>query len=558
MRPSTRAPERSYSELIMDFKIATMRTYKLIVFLMLGLTIFTSCESDLDVQLEDDDELTSDDLFTSPESYKQALAGVYGNLSFPGINGPDSDPNLAGIDGGTSQYIRGLFNLENLCTDEAIWTYENDPGLRGMQRNTWGSDNPLILGVFARAGYELSLTNEFLRQTTPEVLDGRNVTGDLRNNIQTYRAEARALRALAYYHFMDLFGKAPFYTEESSVGFEQAEELDRAALFTYIESELNAIMDDLAPARQNEYGRVDQGMAHMLLAKIYLNAEVYTGENRYTDCIAQCEQIINSGYQLTPNYLDNFKADNNTNGAQNEIIFPIINDGSYAQNYGGTTFLIQSQVGNPEANGESLGVNPSGFSGTLRVRSQFSRQFTENPIFENDARNTLITEDRPIEITDVGNTAQGYLIAKYSNRTSDGGFGADRLFTDTDYPMFRYADVLLMYTEATLRGGGGNRATALEYVNALRERAFGNSSGNITDGELTLNFLIDERSRELYWECMRRQDLIRFGLYTGNQYVWSFKGGPQTGTSIPEFRALFPIPDQSLSSNQNLTQNPGY
>ncbi|MGB3773845.1 MAG: RagB/SusD family nutrient uptake outer membrane protein [Leeuwenhoekiella sp.] len=535
-----------------------MHTYKLVLFLMLGLGIFTSCENDLDVQLEDDDELTSDDLFTSPDAYRQALAGVYGNLSFPGINGPDSDPNLAGLDGGTSQYIRGLFNLENLSTDEVLWTYENDPGLRGMQRNTWGSDNPLILGVFARAGYELSLTNEFLRQTTPEVLDGRGVSEQLRGEIQTYRAEARALRALAYYHFMDLFGKAPFFTEESAVGFEQADELGRAALFTFIENELNEIMGDLAPALQNEYGRVDQGMAHMLLAKIYLNAEVYTGQERYADCLAECEEIISSGYSLTPNYLNNFNADNNTNGAQNEIIFPVVNDGSFAQNYGGTTILIQGEVGIPEANGESLGVNPTGFGGLFRVRSQFSRQFTDNPIFANDARNTLITEDRPIEISDVGNTAQGYLIAKYSNRTSDGGFGSDRTFTDTDFPLFRYADVLLMYAEASLRGGGGSRSTALGYVNALRQRAFGNDSGNIADGDLTLSFLIDERSRELHWECVRRQDLIRFGLYSGNQYVWSYKGGPQTGTSIPEFRELFPIPDQSLSSNQNLTQNPGY
>ncbi|WP_031428192.1 RagB/SusD family nutrient uptake outer membrane protein [Flavimarina sp. Hel_I_48] len=535
-----------------------MRTYKLVLFLMLGLSIFTSCENDLDVTLEDDDELTSDDLFTSPEAYRQALAGVYGNLSFPGILGPDNDPNLAGIDGGTSQYIRGLFNLENLSTDEAIWSYENDPGLRGMQRNTWGSDNPLILGVFARAGYELSLANEFLRQTTPEVLDGRDVSESLRTEIRTYRAEARALRALAYYHFMDLFGKAPFYTENDAVGFVQAEEINRQELFTFIEGELLEIINDLAPALQNEYGRVDQGMARMLLAKIYLNAEVYTGEARYADCLAQCEQIIASGYTLTPNYLNNFMADNNTNGAQNEIIFPIINDGSFAQNYGGTTILIQGEVGNPEANGESLGVNPTGFGGLFRVRSQFSRRFTDNPIFENDSRNTLLTEDRPIAISDVGNTAQGYIIAKYSNRTSDGGFGSDRTFTDTDFPLFRYADVLLMYAEAHLRGGGGNRATALEYINALRTRAFGNSSGNISDGDLTLNFLIDERSRELYWECVRRQDLIRFGLYSGGQYNWSYKGGPQSGTSIPEFRELFPIPDQSLSSNSNLTQNPGY
>ncbi len=534
-----------------------MLKLKTFAFLLLLVGAFISCESDLEVTPEDDDELLADGFFETEGAYKQALAGVYANLSLTSINDPGGS-NIAGLDAGTGQYIRGLFNLQNLSTDEVIWTYENDPGLRGMQRNTWSSDNPLILGVFARASYEIALANEFLRQTTEARLNDRGVSGSLAEDIQTYRAEARVLRALANYHLLDMFGKAPFVTENDAVGFDQVPEIAGTELFNYIETELTEALPNLVAARQNEYARVDQGVANMLLAKLYLNAEIYTGTARYADCVGICETLIGSGYSLTPNYLFNFMADNNSNGAQNEIIFPITNDGARTQNYGGTTIIIQGEVGVPENNGESLGVNPSGFGGLFRVRPDFARLFTNNPIYQNDTRNTLITQDRPIEIDNVGNTAQGYLITKFTNRTSTGGFGSDRTFTDTDYPLFRYADVLLMYAEAVLRGGGGSESLALEYVNDLRERAFGDTSGNITQAQLTLDFLLDERSRELYWESHRRQDLIRFGVYTGSSYLWSYKGGPQSGTSFPDFRKLFPIPNQSRSSNPNISQNPGY
>jgi hypothetical protein len=295
----------------------------------------------------------------------------------------------------------------------------------------------------------------------------------------------------------------------------------------------------------------------MILAKIYLNSEVYTGAPRYTEALNKCEDIINAGYSLVSDYQFNFLADNNSNGAQNEIIFPIANDGQATQNYGGTTIIIQGQVGAQEQNGESLGVNPGGFGGLFRLRPQFSEKFTINPLFENDARNLIITENRPITL-DISDPNTGYITTKYSNRTSTGGFGSDRTFTDADFPMFRLADAYLMYAEAHLRGGGGDLNTALNYVNLLRERAFGDTSANIVSAQLDLNFLIDERARELYWESHRRQDLIRFGLYTGNQYIWAFKGGPSTGTSIDSFRAIYPIPSASLATNQNLTQNPGY
>jgi len=532
--------------------------YKSILFFA-AIVVFlnVSCEDDLNVLPQDSDLLLEDDFFGNDESYRQLLAGVYANLSLSGLNGAGSS-NITGLNAGTGQYIRGLWNLQNLSTDEAIFTFEADPGILGIQRTAWQSSNPLILGMFARAVFSVTLANEFLRQTGDEVLDQRGVNEALRNEISVFRAEARALRALSYYHLLDMFGKGPFVTENDVIGDTNAPpEISGIELFNFIESELLAIDTDLAPALGNEYGRIDQGAARMILAKLYLNAEVYIGENRYSDCLSLCTQIIGSGYSLTPQYLFNFLADNDTNGAQNEIIFPIVNDGQTVQNFGGTTILIQGQVGSFEDNGESLGVSAGGFGGLFRLRRQFSERF-ENPLFANDDRNTIISADRTINIETVSDAATGFILAKYSNRTSTGGQGSDLTFTDTDFPLFRLADVFLMYAECHLRGGGGDSNTALSFINQLRERAFGDSAGNILANELTLDFIIDERSRELHWEAHRRQDLRRFGIFTGSNFLWEFKGGNPNGAPISENLNLFPIPDASLSTNPNLTQNPGY
>lgn len=530
-----------------------MKLKKYILLTFMGLLMFSSCESDLDVEIRDPNITLADEVYTSAEAYKQVLAGIYANLSLTSLEGPGQS-NIGGLDAGTGQYMRGLFNLQNLATDETIWTFENDPGLRGVQRNTASPENVLLRGVYSRAMFSVALSNEFLRQSTDEILQARGISG---NEIQTFRAEAKALKALSYYHLLDMFGKAPYYDETMDVGFVQGEELSRTELFDLVESLLIESLEDLPAGNTGEYGRIDKGVVNMILAKIYLNAEVYTGTPRYADALSKSQEVIDAGYQLVDNYLFNFMADNDTNGAQNEIIFPISNDGQTTQNFGGTTILIQGQVGAQEQNGESLGVNPGGFGGLFRVRPEFAEKFTTNPLYDNDSRNTLITEDRPVNLV-ISDPNTGYIITKYSNRTSTGGFGSDRLFTDTDFPMFRLADAYLMYAEAHLRGGGGNLSTAVDYVNLIRERAFGDNSGNITSSELTLDFLIDERSRELHWESHRRQDLIRFGLYTGNQYIWSFKGGPSAGTSIDQFRSIYPVPTASLATNQNLTQNPGY
>ncbi|AXT58814.1 RagB/SusD family nutrient uptake outer membrane protein [Aquimarina sp. AD10] len=554
-----------------------MKLYKNFLYAFLFIGIFTSCEGDLDIELEDDDDFLAEDVFAQPGGYERAIAGVYGNLSVVGLIGPGTS-NIAGIDAGTGNYIRGLFNLQNLSTDEVIFNFENDPGIRQVQKNSWDANNVLVLGFWARSTFEISLANEFLRQTTDTKLDGRGVDAATRDEIRVYRAEARVLRALANYHLLDLFRRAPFATENDAVGFTRVPEIEGQELFENIESELLAVEADLldvAPANTLQYGRVNKGVAKMILAKLYLNAEVYLGDGngRYADCLRLCQEIIDSGYSLTPNYTFNFLADNDTNGAQNEIIFPVIADGATVRNFGGAGILIQGQQ-NADASLQptpaSFGVG--GFGNLFRVRKELSELFVTSTLFQNDARNSLVTQDisadpdstdppvdRDINIDpDFTNTGTGYLMAKFSNLTSTGTPGKDATFVDTDFPLFRLADVYLMYAEAQLRGGGGDRGLALGYVNDLRERAFGDTSGNITDPELTLDLIIDERGRELHWEAHRRQDLIRFGLYTGSTYNWSYKGGPQNGSSISENFKLYPVPSSSRSANPNLGQNTGF
>lgn len=525
------------------------------IWVLAGVLLFlVGCTNDLDVEPGDPEAFLDTDFYADPASYRSGLAGVYGNLSLTGTDGAGSS-NIQGLDAGTSQYGRGWWNLQELTSDEAIWSWENDPGLRELNRNTWNADNVVLRGMFGRVMTSVSFANEYLRQTSDAALDGRGVDASLRADIAEYRAEARFLRALAYYHMVDLFGKAPFVTENDPVGAFQAPEYNRERLFEFIESELLEIIPQMVDPLQNEYARADKAAAWMLLAKLYLNAEVYVNQDRYADCLQYCQQIINSDYELTPNYLNNFKADNNDQPARNEIIFPIISDGVTTQNYGPTTVMINGQVGSQEANGGNFGVNAGGWSGALRVPAEFSETF-QNGNYNIDIRNTLITEDRIINIPDISQRNTGYIIAKWSNLTSDGQPGSAIEIVDTDFPMFRLADAYLMYAEAHLRGGGGDLGTAVTYVNDLRARA-GNPNA-VAANRLTLDLILNERLVELYWEAHRRQDLIRFGRYTGGTYNWSWKGGSANGIAIDATRDVFPIPAASLAANPNLTQNPGY
>jgi hypothetical protein len=332
--------------------------------------------------------------------------------------------------------------------------------------------------------------------------------------------------------------------------------IQRADLFDFVEAELLDILDDMEAPRANEYGRADRGAAWMVLAKLYLNAEVYTGNSRYADVITYTNNIIGAGYSIpnTP-YFHSFLADNDSNGSQEEVIFTIPFDGLNTQAFGGMTFLTHAPVGG-SMNPADFGINGGWFG--VRATPTFIEQFPDE---ENsaDGRALIYTDGQNKDIMSIATFTDGYALTKYRNVDVDGNPGSDTSgdHTDIDFPMFRLADAYLMYAEAALRGGGGSLSTATGYINELRSRAYGDTSGNIAQADLDLNFIIDERSRELYWECHRRTDLIRFNQFSDNG-VWQWKGGVQQGTTTESFRDLMPLPATDLGINTNLNQNTGY
>jgi hypothetical protein len=303
-----------------------------------------------------------------------------------------------------------------------------------------------------------------------------------------------------------------------------------------------------------QYGRATRAAVDMLLAKLYLNAQVYTGTARFAEARAAVESVIGSGaYQIDPNFRRMFLADNHTSP---ELIFAVPQDGARSQTFGGTTFLVHAALGNVLNDSASTGFGVNGGWFGLRVKPEFVATFTTNPTATADVRGTILFgRGQTLGITALTDFGQGFLAPKYRNVTSTGAPGSDQTFVDTDYPMFRLGDAYLMYAEAVLRGGGGSRATALGYVNDLRRRA---GASPITDAQLTLNFLLDERARELFWEGHRRTDLVRYGLFTGAGKLWTFKGGVAAGRATDAFRDLYPLPANELVANPGLKQNPGY
>jgi starch-binding outer membrane protein, SusD/RagB family len=336
--------------------------------------------------------------------------------------------------------------------------------------------------------------------------------------------------------------------EDFPLGSTPPPQATRQQLFDFIVSELTAIRSQLPPASFATYGRATDVAAAMLLAKLYLNAEVYTGAARYAEALAETQTVINGPFTLDPLYRRPFLADNHTSP---EIIFPIIQDGEHTQTWGGMTFLVHAACGG-SMNANALGVDGCWFG--LRLKPEAYNRFAPG-----DPRTSYFFSDgQTVEVTSISNFNAGIAAPKFQNVTSTGSPGSSQVHVDTDFPMFRLADAYLMYAEAHLRGGGGTPELALGYVNAIRQRTYGDNSADITAGELTLDFVLDERGRELLWEAHRRTDLIRYGRFTGGDYVWSWKGGVQAGTTTETFRNLYPLPASELVTNTNLTQNPGY
>ncbi len=524
--------------------------------------LWVTCADDLDQKPTDPDSFTEKDVFKSASEAKSALAKLYATLALTGQKGATGEADITSIDEGTSQFTRLLFTLNELPTDHAVNSW-GDAGLSDFHEMDWTAENNFIEAMYYRLALEISYCNSFIGNTKEL---GEN------KKVQEYIAEARFLRAYAYTYLLDFFGNVPLVTTVSNTKPKQS---NRKEIFSFVESELIAIQDLLPKSGEKEYGRVDQAASWALLSRIYLNAQTWIGKGRYADCVTYSEKVINSTYHIDNTdvnangsaYDELFLADNNTNGAQNEFIFTANFDGVQSKTYGGTTYLVSAAVGG-SMKASDYGIN-GGWSGnrtTKALVNKFKDSVTalddsESPIAWKDFRAMFYADGQNYEIETIANTfTDGYAITKFKNIDSKGNRGKDTdgTFVDTDLPLIRAAEIYLNYAEAVLRNGGGSIGRAVSYINELRERAYGNSDRNITPLDLDLNFILDERARELYWEGFRRTDLIRYGYFTSARYVWPFKGGISSGKEVERYRNLYPIPANVLSINSNLKQNIGY
>ena len=538
---------------------------------------FSSCLDDLNTLPLNDHELTSDKVFNSSEGYRGLLAKCYGVLVMSGQSfGGNSD--VAGIDEGYSSYTRSLLYLQDAASDIILFHSGSGVGTRDILFTNWHSGTQVIMFSYYRLMIAIAFSNELLREITDAKLRERNLYNEMQAEAPYYRAEARFIRAYAYSVLLDVYGSVPFIDENSRLG-DIPRQRTREQLYDYTVAELEALATELKAPGTNEYGRVDRVAAWFLLARTYLNAEVYVGKNEYAKAYENAKKVIESGaYPLASDYRHVFLADNRTCG---ELVWPMPQDLENTKSWGGSNFVIKAMTAGTMR--EYTGMSDTW--GNARMKTQLVDMFhaDDQPFDENDPwgdnkmdkRAQFFTINHTKETWTDGPLANdfrtGYATLKWRNMTKDrqplepGG----TTYSAIDYPMFRTADAYLMAAEAILRGGGGTRAEALGYVNRIRDRAymFGDFAaqgirsvdGRITDAELTLDFILDERARELHLELVRRTDLIRFGKFTKSNN-WDWKGsdgaaGNHIGKDVDDKYKLFPIPQSDITANPFLVQN---
>lgn len=507
----------------------------------------TSCLNDLDVT-------PINPQVTQTFDQDAVFAKTYAAFALTGQQGPAGNNDIDITDEGRFSLTRSLWNCSELCTDEAICAW-GDAEVVEMNSNSWPSTNLSAEALYARLYFVVTISNHFLEQTAGKT-DDKTVK---------QRAEVRFLRAVGYYYLMDLYGNVPF-TE--SISDQLPIQIKRADLFKYIEKELTECEADMYAPRQAPYYRVDKVANWLLKSRLYLNAEVYTGTAHWEDAITYSKKVMDSGYALNPSYKQLFMGDNagtldaSSNTAPQEIIFPIAADGVKTSSYGASLFLIASI----HTNGMTDWGSTEGWSGN-RARAALVKKFFPSgvvPTSDNlttaatDDRAMLYSTDRTVSITKVTDFTKGLSVTKYTNRRFDGGATHDTKFSDMDIPFMRVAEAYLTYAEANLRAAAGSSAEALTAINALRTRAHAANLPSINKDKNGLDLIIDEWSREFFFEGRRRTDLIRFGYFGGSDYNWDWKGGTASGTIFDKHFNLLPIPPGDLNANSNLVQNPGY
>jgi len=511
--------------------------------LICGLLTFSACTGDLDQM--PNTETTSADVYTTAANYQAVLAKLYASYVIAGQQKGGGNADMSSNSG--YDYMRCYINMQECGTDEMACTWLEGDKVKDLTYLSWDANDPWVEDTYYRIYQTIAYCNEFLRNATDNAIS--KFSDSDQATIKQYRSEARFLRALAYYHAMDLYRNIPFVTEKDQVGAYTPPRYTSSQIFDYIESELKDIESTLPDHTTVTYGHASKAAAWTLLAKMYLNAKIYTGTEHYTDCITYCEKIIGDGYSLDADYAKLFNADNDKR--TDEIIFAFNVDANHTVSWGSTTYLVCGAVSNTSdyENPADYGVT-SGWS-MFRSRGELSGLFADG-----DKRAMFFTKGQTKMLdTSIDDPTAGYLVTKWTNLT-DAGQAASNTGSsgvNTDFPVFRLADVYLMLAESVLRGGtGSSKAEALKYVNYIRERAYGSTKGDISESDLTIDFILNERGRELYWECTRRTDLIRFGKFTTNDYLWQWKGGVKAGQAVDDKYNIYPIPAAELSANPNL------
>ncbi len=533
-----------------------------------------SCVNDLDVEPIDpalQNDVTAEQLFNK----------CYSVFATSGNNGGDDNVDVAGLDGGFQHKFRQMWNSNELTTDEAICGW-GDEGISSYCHNSYDSSHPMLRGYYYGLCIGITFCNQYL---------------DVFNDYDaTMTAEVRFLRAFQFYLLMDAFGNIPFTTKISG---DNPEQYTRAQVYEFIESELkdiigegsgDQVLSDPAPKKygQQGYGRVDKAAAWMLLARLYLNAQVYTGTPQWAAARDYAKKVMDSPYKLfTDDYegegVDGvtrsftayqmlFMGDNGTNGASVEAVFPVIQDGTRTTSYGGTNFLIASTFDGdmhpyPYDEVEVNGLYNNNTWGGNRCRPELIKKFfsdieaPEGHAYQvaaaaGDDRALFETEGRTLNVENESDFKNGYAVAKFTNFKCDGSKGSDNTFPDSHLLYMRAAEAYLTYAEAVTRlaGSGAAPADALQAINAVRARAHATVKASYS-----LNDILDEWSREFYFEGRRRVDLIRFGKFGGNtDYKWQWKGGAYAGRDFEAYRNVFAIPNDDILANPNLKQNEGY
>ena len=549
-----------------------MKNIYRILLVALAVLSAASCLKDLDTLPLNETDTTSETAYADANSYLMGLAYINAYWSFVSQTDPGS-ADIVAPDAGQSELLRQFINLQEMSTDSFKCTW-GDSYVADICYNNWTTSNTAVNIVYTRCLKGIALANEYLLQTEDDRLDARG-HGNMKETIHGYRAEARFHRALFFWALMDLYGNPPFPQPEN-IGGDMPGQITRANLFAWIEEELrDLISDGSAMPKKGEVGypRPTQGSAAALLARMYLNAQVYTGTARWQDAKDMAAKVIGMGYKLHPVYEQLFMQDNTETGAAaDEFIFAIEYDKDHAQSWGGTTTLASAFFDSSRGTVASLiGLNgsivPEEWNG-YHCSNEFVSVFKLNGVTWDNPETSLgydrATSDKRAffynqgkQVFDNTETDSGWRCWKFSGRYSDGRLN-DQSFSSMDFPMIRLAEMYLIYAEADARLNGGvvKSAEAKSYIKALRDRA---GVTMPSDDALTLDWLLDERARELMLEGQRRTDLIRYGYYTSMSFPWPYKGGIKDGkVNLPETRNLYPIIESDLNANRNLVQNPGY